>query len=214
MKPAVAKEQVNVAKYLILVSSGSGRSMGSRCDVIINRYYNVHETLPKMSHRESILDSDLIKFRCPNGCLESTYVIIQDRLPRKILDDSLNLHLKFECPHRHLKCELCSENIQAKDQAVHVSEVCPMRQVVCNQHGCTQSVCFVDLAEHQMINCRFRLVTCLQGCGELVPFLQTGQHMIKYCNNRIIACPYKCGARMVFTDLTRHGFYCRLSVVK
>jgi hypothetical protein len=141
---------------------------------------------------------------CRFGCTSSSFVTINDKYARRILEKVNELHMNFECPYRSIKCEACTSTIRAKDLAEHTKGACAMRQVQCLHSGCGIWLSNADMPSHLTLTCKYRLVDCVQGCGEMVNNLMLSQHTSNSCKNRIISCPKQCGSRILYVDLDRH----------
>lgn len=141
---------------------------------------------------------------CRFGCETSNFPRIQDKMCRKILEKTSELHANFECPHRMIKCELCALSVKAKNLASHLKEVCIFRQCPCPNDGCDALLCFTDISDHITISCKMRSLYCKQGCGKTLNFMMQYQHYNSECRNLVVRCPNNCGRDVLIVDLSLH----------
>jgi hypothetical protein len=80
-------------------------------------------------HLSSHCENRLVE--CPLGCLD----VATDR-PTKLVVRFLDIHTRFDCPERLLRCVGCSGSIKAKDSESHPIINCPVRAVNCRLYGC------------------------------------------------------------------------------
>lgn len=109
------------------------------------------------------------------------------RIPMK----QLEIHLKYECYYRHVKCSLCHENIIFKFLDKH-NEECTMKVIQCLRGKCRKEFPRKDQQLHDTKYCKYRIISCIEGCGKEFVFVHQSKHSQDECNMRYLTCK-QCG---------------------
>ncbi|KAH8068085.1 hypothetical protein JL721_7035 [Aureococcus anophagefferens] len=129
-------------------------------------------------------------------------------LPKRFLLE----HQATDCPARMVDCHMCGASILASSWKAHREFRCPLRTVTCRM-GCGQEMPCEQLAQHELIRCRWRGLPCpLPGCGREIRAYEAGQgkstscadHKKKECLRRLVKCRLGCGLQLPFEDRDKH----------
>ena len=77
---------------------------------------------------------------CPLGCVDQ-----QTNANTLIAQHALNIHCKYECPERPVRCARCGQCLKAKESELHTTLSCSSRVVNCRVHGCCKSLSFSEV---------------------------------------------------------------------
>ena len=69
------------------------------------------------------------------------------------------MHLKYDCPKRRTKCELCQQTMTAGELPYHKSSRCAKRVVRCINAGCGSFLVFAHLENHLRYECGNNMVS-------------------------------------------------------
>ena len=80
-----------------------------------------------------------------------------------------------------------------------------MRIVTCKNLGCTKKIPAIQLSYHMRMECKKRLVQCLQGCKAEIQLCKRELHHHRECPERHVKCPNRCGDTTIRAkDLETH----------
>ena len=89
-------------------------------------------------HRSEECENRLVS--CPLKCLDASTNHIM-----LIVQHAVDLHCKYECSERPIKCSRCAQSLKAKDSELHTTLRCPARLVNCRIHGCSKNLPFSEV---------------------------------------------------------------------
>ncbi|KAJ8613386.1 hypothetical protein CTAYLR_002319 [Chrysophaeum taylorii] len=129
---------------------------------------------------------------CPNKCGRS--------MPLR----QLEVHQRFECARRAVPCGLCGMDVEAARASTHKDVECPMRSVECPNRLCYLRLPLANIKKHALLECKKRIVRCLQGCGERTFVKNLAKHHAECCTFRFVDCRLGCGKRLRAKDEWDH----------
>ena len=97
------------------------------------------------------------------------------------------------CAYRETRCVLCHKIVKVSQLQSHKKYHCDMRTVTCKHLHCTKKLPAIQLAYHMRMECKKRLVQCLQGCKAEVQLCKREIHHHRECPERHVECPNQCG---------------------
>ncbi|CAM9118928.1 unnamed protein product, partial [Hapterophycus canaliculatus] len=122
---------------------------------------------------------------------------------------ALEVHLKFGCAFRSVKCAECGDKVKAIDLDAHKKGTCRRRPVACRNEGCCLQLPAEDMTVHEQTECSRRRVWCLQGCGEEMRADQRRRHHATACPMRYLPCPLGCPKKVRASEADDHvDFFC------
>lgn len=77
---------------------------------------------------------------CPLGCLD-----VETDSIMLVIQYAVDLHCKYDCPERQMKCRLCSQFLKAKEFDLHCAISCIGRTVNCRIQGCLKKLPFAEV---------------------------------------------------------------------
>jgi hypothetical protein len=122
---------------------------------------------------------------------------------KKIPANLMVYHKKYDCAERETKCSLCVTTVKLKYLKDH-EENCECKEVNCRVKGCSKKLPKNELENHEVFQCRFRLILCAKGCNEKIPNIYIGAHYQSKCKMRMVDCPLRCGLNMREMDVSLH----------
>lgn len=113
-------------------------------------------------------------------------------------------HERQECLFRRLECG-CGEALLAQDFAVHQTQQCCRRLVLCPFQGCEKEMEAMELKLHIQAQCPYRFVRCRNGCGnDKLLEKEREEHESQVCPLRRVVCRWECNELVLAKNQQAH----------
>ena len=136
---------------------------------------------------------------CPNECFDH-----ETKKTRHVISKRMQAHLSVECPSRLVLCRLCTTEMMSCSVQSHLDLECSQRLVGCRIQGCAKQVRLVDRENHELHECKFRLILCENGCDIRILNIHMKSHIARTCEMRYVTCPLQCGQQVRRRFLRNH----------